>query len=186
MQGQAFHEKFRHGTFLFILQYGLAIALSVTVTAALCILCLPAWLVTEAVFYLYLRRRRNQLLEVDYACRTPHQECIRHLHCFQTSIIKLQKVFPGLAQRVVSDWFLGEALTEISRADALQWMSQSFLFRDYDELSADDKIMVEGITDELECALKHKAVLGSSFEFKNGERSKVMLQPGFNVCGPYE
>merc|ERR1712157_86240 len=187
----------------FFLPWACSMAFSGVSVAATCLALFPVWIPFEAGFYLYLKEKRKKLLDVDKNAPIPKEDCIRNLHCIVKTLVDLcRSSHPHLSTSFISDWFNGGRAEDITREDALQWMSQSFMFQDYRALETErEKQTVEEVTDVLEKLLRHEDLYGPEFKFKQnkegeeeeeeGREAKTntkleILKPGFNICGHYE
>lgn len=184
--------KFNFGMYGFFLPWTGSMALAGLGVAAACLAFFPVWMSFEAGFYMYLSEKRKRLLRIDKNNPIPREECIRHLKCIQQSLLDLSKSsHPDLSTTFFSDWFSGACASQITRSDALQWMSVSFMFRDYDALETEEeKAIVEEATDCVEKLLKHEKLYGPKYAFnvdREGKEKRLeVLKPGFNICGHYE
>ena len=180
--------RFSLGMYTFFLPWVGSMAVSGLSVAAACVGLFPVWLGFEAGFYLYLAEKRRKLLCVDKHDPIPKEDCVKNLQCIVKTLVDLcQSSHPDLSTTFISDWFNGASAEEITRQDALQWMSQSFMFQDFQDLETEEERETVGeVTTVVERLLRHKELYGPDFSFKTGERKLDILRPGFNICGHYE
>ena len=66
-------------------------------------------------------------------------------------------------------------------------MSQSLMFRDFEDLeSEEERETVALVTDKLQVLLGHESLHGPRFAFREGGRRAGFLKSGFNICGDYK
>lgn len=180
-------SRFKLGMYAFLVPWVGSMAVASASVAAAGVLLMPALVLLEVGFYVHMRGKRRDLLRVDKSRPIDREECFAHLRSIGQSLVDLSATSPDLCSTFISDWFNGADPREVSRGDALQWMSQSFIFRDFEDLdSPADAAVVEEITDEMEELLRHDRLCGPSFGFLPGGRKQECLKSGFNICGPYE
>ncbi|QDZ25573.1 hypothetical protein HOP50_18g81150 [Chloropicon primus] len=181
--------RFNLGMFAFFAPWAGAIALSGLATAAVVMALFPVTVVLEVVFYVFMSRRRRGLLLVSEEGTKPicKEECVGHMKQVQESMVDLARDSPGLATAFLSDWFRGGDPGGVTRADALEWMSQNFMFRDYCDLETEaERETVHEVVDVVEDLFGHEKLLGSGFKFQEGGRRMQCLKSGFSVYKDYE